>query len=334
MYCLRCKAHTDTKEKKTMMKGGRYMEGGRCCKCDCKKTRFIKGKKGDDDEPSDDDDDEPSEYPDYPPGHRRHVPPHLIPFVVRNGKVDRAKLKRMILEEHGFTGEGLREILQGSRTLINKGVRGSLESAPPSYVNFITRYGDWIITDASVERQPIKSYIDKALNIISLGQWSRDKDRLGYDQLFHLFMRLTITDPRTRSKKIIFIEKNQRPRIQELAGARAKDVDYIQLYVPRNLTLKKFEQRAHAKAGQSFYLYDGSTNNCQYFVMGLVSANGLKAKDGTDVRAFVKQNTEDLLKGLLARVGRTITDLAGAAQVIQEGGAYGFPKYADYLRTL
>jgi hypothetical protein len=270
-----------------------------------------------------------------PPGMPGHVPPHLLPYVLdKKGRISKKKLARALLAEHGLSGydlkgEGVKEIAKGIKTLVTKGVRGSLLSAPPSWVSFMKKYGEKEITGAYVCRKPIQSFVDKGLNLLTLGKWNKDKKELGYDNMFHLYLRLVLSGGPT-----VRIEKNQRVKASVDRGSLGKETEYIELVPQAGLTLNTLVQKGEDKQGKGFYQYDARDNNCQVFVMSIIEGNGLKAKQsGVSVSSFVRQKTKELLNGMIGRIGRAVTDLAGSAQVLVEGGATKYT-YANYLKTL
>lgn len=101
MYCQECERNTGN----IISKKGKYM----CSECGSEKSPekqpYIKGRRNSEPRP------QPSASYIMPPpphvmGHNMvdgvHVPPHLYPLVVIEGRVDKNKLKEMILAEHGL----------------------------------------------------------------------------------------------------------------------------------------------------------------------------------------------------------------------------------------
>jgi hypothetical protein len=63
--------------------------------------------------------------------------------------------------------------------------------------------------------------------------------------------------------------------------------------------------------------YSASNNNCGHFVMAIMRANGLANSQNT---VFVEQTTKRLFTGELRKITNTITDIAGALDIIKQGG--------------
>ena len=67
--------------------------------------------------------------------------------------------------------------------------------------------------------------------------------------------------------------------------------------------------------GDKFLPYQSANNNCQIFVMGVLSGNGLNNSERT---SFVKQNTKSIFKNnpALRKFANTLTDIGGYANAI------------------
>ena len=67
-----------------------------------------------------------------------------------------------------------------------------------------------------------------------------------------------------------------------------------------------------------FYSYSSYDNNCQYFVLSLLYANGIN-DDG--LTSFIKQDTEDIFRNnpYLRRFSNNVTDIDGRLKFIQGG---------------
>ena len=73
---------------------------------------------------------------------------------------------------------------------------------PPAIRKIISENSDKNIKSIIICRNPIKSNLQKILNIISLGKIQKNMKKLGYDKLVHLFMIVQFYD----NKKIL-VEK-------------------------------------------------------------------------------------------------------------------------------
>ena len=61
-------------------------------------------------------------------------------------------------------------------------------NAPPYYRSFLESYGNIKIKKILICKTPIQSTFNAILNAVSFGKWNETKDKLNYDQMYHLFM--------------------------------------------------------------------------------------------------------------------------------------------------
>ena len=76
-------------------------------------------------------------------------------------------------------------------------------------------------------------------------------------------------------------------------------------------------ERTHLLMGGKFLPYSAYNNNCGDFVLAMLRANNLANPANT---LFTEQATQRLFTPQLRKVANTITDLAGAANIIRQGG--------------
>jgi hypothetical protein len=70
--------------------------------------------------------------------------------------------------------------------------------------------------------------------------------------------------------------------------------------------------------GDKFLPYQSASNNCQYFIMGVLDGNGLNNSERT---SFVKQDTKAIFEKnpALRKFANTLTDIGGYGNaIIQE----------------
>ena len=72
----------------------------------------------------------------------------------------------------------------------------------------LKKYWDYNIIGIIIEKSPIISAIDTALNLISFGKWAEAKKKYNYDDLYHLYLIITL-DLRNGKTKRLLLEKNQ-----------------------------------------------------------------------------------------------------------------------------
>lgn len=196
-------------------------------------------------------------------------------------------------------------------------------SYPKRVRDLLDRYGNDVIESIEIRRNPISSFLDKALNVLSFGSWADLKKKYGYDQFFHLFLVISL-----KTGKKFLLEKNQTINLSESIPKEAQgDLDIVP--IPNDLTLNTMLERTRKRMGDDkYFIYDPFKQNCQDFVLNFLIANNLS---NTDRANFIKQDVEELSKGLgiVPALGRKITDLAGWLDYYrQEIGlkAGGFPR--------
>lgn len=187
---------------------------------------------------------------------------------------------------------------------------------PPKVRDVLRQYGSGQVYDLLIMREPVQSYIDKALNVITLGKWNEAKRELNYDRLFHLSMIAFLSMP-NGSKAQLKIEKNEviniTPNIKSHVG------ESIHVPVPCCITLGEMMKKAEEATGPGFFTYEAFNNNCQIFLLSILKANGLATRD---IDSFIKQNAEELLKRLPSYTrpfAKAITGLAGVANRLMYG---------------
>jgi hypothetical protein len=176
--------------------------------------------------------------------------------------------------------------------------------------DMIRKYGDRTITHMDVGRTPVQSAITTAINIVSMGKFKENADKLGYDKLFHLFLKLTLDNTQ------IILEKNEVINIVNFQERPNTEIENVPLGNP--ITLNELLGRAKEKMGDRFFRYDSAVNNCQDFILNILQASSL---GNPQIFSFVKQKTEELFKdsGKTRSVAKFFTDLGGRANALING---------------
>jgi hypothetical protein len=196
-------------------------------------------------------------------------------------------------------------------------VNGLRKNLPPSARSLLSTHGDEVIQEIVVCRLPIKNVIRRVLDWVSSGTFSQNLKDLGYDNAFHLFMKI-----RT-NKGTYLTEKNEVVKLKEEGwnsgdGAKA-DTERIGVHVKGGVTLGMLFENAFKKYGEErITRYDSRNNNCQQFVSDLLTASHMMTDD---VHKFVMQNAEAIYNGLgiLGAVNKGITDVAATVDHVING---------------
>ena len=181
--------------------------------------------------------------------------------------------------------------------------------APPIVRNLLSKQGDKVITAINVGRTPVNSVITSILNAVSQGKLEENQKKLGFDQIFHLFLVITL-----EGGYRFLIERNESVHVSNGDLNRG-----TQISVPLNkkITLNKFIDTG-SSGNSSFWQYSVSQNNCQAFCLDLLSKNGLLTSEASK---FITQDAIKLLEntGAVKGIADKITDFAGRLHVLVHG---------------
>ncbi len=154
----------------------------------------------------------------------------------------------------------------------------------------LNQYGNKPISSISVYRTPIMNIIDTFLNLLSFGKFDEAKNKYGYDKLFHLAL-VCIVD-----NKQIIVEKNEVINISTSYSVsdntETMPIDLGNVKFTLNEMLERTKQ---SMTDTLFYQYSSTSNNCQDFLIAILSSNNLLNSTN---QAFIKQNISELLKEL------------------------------------
>jgi len=189
------------------------------------------------------------------------------------------------------------------------------DKLPPNVRKIMEKHGNDEIDYIQVARNPLASSTKLALDVASLGTFSRDAKKLmkekSYDSLFHLYMVITL-----KNGKNILTEKNAQINM-EYKGVR-RDATSKLVSVNKKLTLNTLMAKTKKRMGAKFLPYDGFKNNCQSYIISILKANNL---GNETIYKFVKQDTSGIFKTspIFAKVTRLVTDLGAKLDILKQG---------------
>lgn len=199
--------------------------------------------------------------------------------------------------------------------------QGGLSLSPrqgpsPSVRAFLEKYGEAKVLSVKVARKPISSAITKVLDLMSLGKFSKQQAKLGYDSLFHLYVYVNIN--LNGRAMTIRLEKNAVVSMQLVTSlpSASDRADVRDVGAPTNVSLSQFIANGEKSQGANFWLYDASNNNCQVFIASLLRGNRLLTES---LKSYILQDAEALLTPMLKKVSKTVTDIAGTADRVLNG---------------
>ncbi len=176
--------------------------------------------------------------------------------------------------EHGFhpTGTGLKR---------------KVGVYPPSVRKLLKQVGNEPVKSIKIVRTPIHDAIRGLLNVISAGNYDQAVKSAGYDKMLHLALFINGTYQLDKQSVVVLAKNN--PITSKSEVMEVKDI-------PQGITIQSLLDKTKVYMGDTkFSSYSAFQNNCQDFVIGVLSANKLM---NSDIQAFVKQDASAVLKGL------------------------------------
>ena len=182
---------------------------------------------------------------------------------------------------------------------------------PPSVKEYLRKYGDEVISKATIVRNPVQKLLTGAMNAVSLGSFGKKFGRLPYDDLFHL--QLWVTTP----SGVFGIEKNE-VITMTFNPKPAQNAEFKEVSVPADLTMNKLMLGSEKIQGDKWTRYDAYSNNCQDFVMSLLKGSGMGNEGDYQ---FVKQDTDSLFKNdsFLRKFSRSLTNIGASVSTALSG---------------
>lgn len=166
----------------------------------------------------------------------------------------------------------------------------------PSIRKLLDQVGNEKITSIKLFRKPI--------SLSSFAKFIGALKGTPYDQLLHL--GLVINNKYLLDKQeVIHFEKSGVP-----SGSETLDVN-----VNKDLTINELLEKTRKRMGDSnFTSYSARRNNCQDFVMNVLSANGLNSPEYSQ---FIKQDLQQVFENLPS-YSEQIADFVTGAQRVAE----------------
>ncbi len=185
------------------------------------------------------------------------------------------------------------------------------KNLPPKVRNMLKKHGNTEIAYIQVARSPLETYTKIALDVVSLGEFSKKAKKLPYDKLYHLYAVITL-----KNGTNILLEKNDVINT-EYKGVRA-NAESKMVPVSKPLTMNQLMANTKKKLGSKFLRYDAYKANCQNFIIGMLKGSNL---GNESIYKFVKQDTRSIFSGspTFAAITQFVTDLGARFDVLKQG---------------
>jgi len=171
-----------------------------------------------------------------------------------------------------------------------------LEDFPIHVKKFLEAHGQEIITNLKVFRYPIPEYIETVANLISKGEFSKEREKLGYDNFFHLGLVINNN---------IMLEKNS--ILNMVIEQPPRSSEFMPVNLHKKITLNELLENTKKVYGSKLFRFDAFRRNCQVFTTQVLKANGLMTEQ---LRSFINQPLDEVIKKMpeLSNIFNKITD--------------------------
>ena len=204
---------------------------------------------------------------------------------------------------------GGQEIIFGQTKYVGGSIKSAYNRIVKQEITYTTstqkvidKYQNNQIVSVSVNRTPIQA--SRLLKVAGVSL-----DEKPYDQLYHLFMILTLDNGVT-----ISLEKNDVIKLSTSNLKRA-NTESLSSAAPKNTNLIVLLNKTNDLMGYPFHRYDAIQNNCQDFLLSVMKANRFGTKK---VKDFVKQDVSSLIGRKTEAALKNITRVAGIYQTLTD----------------
>ena len=227
-------------------------------------------------------------------------------------------------------GEGIIDWAKNAYRVVRNPTQ-ALSQMPKQVSDSLKKYGDSTVREVIVGRTKVLKVVQTLLNAMTLGNFNREKQKYGYDDIFHLYAVLVLDN----GVKLI-TERNQRIVLTEDTNNRDNVPDKIS--ISTNIKLNQLFQNAINADGDKIWRYDSLSNNCQNFITSLLRNSGYLTEEAN---TFINQKVDNLLDPTTQSIAQKTTDIASIFENLIKGGAIKkkylkgggfFDKWGDMLK--
>jgi hypothetical protein len=172
-------------------------------------------------------------------------------------------------------------------------------------------FGNGKIIGLKIMRTPIMGILNTVLNGISFGQWGKALKSNNIDTLFHLAL---IAD--TDAGRQIVIEKNEQINISTSYNVNEKSESQIINLNGLIITVNEMLEKARQSVGDDkYFLYDGLSNNCQWYIRYILESNGLYSEQA---KSFLFQSLDEIKKDIQPYVGKVMNAVTDTGAIVSQ----------------
>lgn len=209
--------------------------------------------------------------------------------------------------------QGLKAVKDKVVDIAQKVVKGR-DGYSPSVTAIIEKFADQEVKSIELHRRVLPTVYTGLLNVLTLGEFNKRIKDQPKDKLFHISMWIKLANGKT-----VLVEKNE--VINMKVNPKKEKEEEVQPAgaVPAGLKFGEMLDKTQKQMGSKYFTYSARDNNCGNYIEAVLKANGMNTKETND---FIGQDAKAILKGYprIAKVLNAITDIAGRANVVMEGG--------------
>jgi len=216
-------------------------------------------------------------------------------------------------------GDGIVDALKEGAVRVKDAIElGHHKDGPPAVRELVKDHGEDVIMTIKVCRKPVGKLVSLVANALSMGDLKRHMKKYSYDDMFHLYMILTIKNRKTGNVEHRLLEKNERVSVSSKLPADDGSGTCMETIEVGDILVGEFISKGMKKMGSKFYKYNAGTSNCQVFVRSMLDASGLLTPE---IHDFVFQDVDELVKNnpLTFKIMEKITDAGARGRILQQG---------------
>lgn len=204
---------------------------------------------------------------------------------------------------------------------------GARNDYPPKVRKLLSKIGLMKIKNIVIYRTPVQSFVKRFLNILSFGAFQKKLQQRGFDEVFHLYIRVDLMDF-YGNQLSIRVEKNHVINISVWDTGNDEVKNKMNLIMPNatwnkmgGLTLNDFLNNAKQAMGDKYFKYSAfNNNNCQTYILNLLQANGILDLN-PQAKSFIYQDMGTLGQeiGITSGIAQGLTNIAGIGDTLIYG---------------
>ena len=232
---------------------------------------------------------------------------HEIDKMEYGKDANRRYIKRIIDEMDESGGSIIGDIGQKIKHVL-------FNTGSPQTDKIESKYGDWLITNAKIQRKPVDKILKDIINVLSFGKFNNYKQN--YDDVFHL---AAIFEIKSKSGEVKYLLTEKRPNIfwsevKSLDEYESSDSLPIKLgsFAYRNITLSNMLDQTRKIMGDKFSKYNARDNNCQSYILALFDGYFKLAANSstmTIIKNYIYQDMTPYLTDMSTDISKKVTDL-------------------------